>query len=75
MRLPIRVEGTDKEIVDTEALLDSGAEGLFIDREFAERNRLPLERLKEPILVRNVDGTPNKNGTIECSTTLNLEIN
>jgi hypothetical protein len=37
------VEGTDKEIVDTEALLDSGAEGLFIDKGFAEENRLPLE--------------------------------
>jgi hypothetical protein len=48
---------------------------LFIDKGFAEENRLPLEWLENPILAKNVDGTLNKNGTIEYSTTLNLEIN
>ena len=39
------------------ALIDSGAEGEFIDQNYAWSIRMNNIQLKEPILVLNVDGT------------------
>ena len=39
------------------ALLDSGATGCYVDRDFAERNALDIERLPRPVPVYNADGT------------------
>lgn len=58
------------ETIDTQekrlirALLDSGATGLFIDREYVKSNRLPTRKLSQPIPVYNVDGSPNEAGSI-----------
>ena len=41
------------------ALLDSGITGLFIDTKFAKEKRFKLEKLKTPLLVRNIDGIAN----------------
>lgn len=41
------------------ALLDSGMTGLFIDTKFAKEKRFKLEKLKTPLLVRNIDGIAN----------------
>jgi hypothetical protein len=46
------------------ALLDSGATGMFIDREFVQRNSLETRPILKPTPVYNVDGTPNRNGSI-----------
>ena len=62
------------EPLHTQALLDSGAAGIFIDQSFAKLHNLPQIPLRTPILVRNVDGTPNKKGTITHRTTLNMKI-
>ena len=40
-------------------LLDSGATGLFMDITFAQEKRFKREKLKKPLLVRNVDGMVN----------------
>jgi len=40
-------------------LLDSGATGLFMDITFAQEKRFKMEKLKKPLLVRNVDGMVN----------------
>ena len=37
--------------LETVALLDTGASGIFVDRKFAKANRLTLEDLPEPIIV------------------------
>jgi len=53
------------------ALLDSGAMGLFIDTTFAREKEFKMERMKNPLLVKNVDGTVNVGGAIthqvECN--------
>jgi len=53
------------------ALLDSGTTGLFIDTTFAREKGFKIEKLKKPLLVRNVDGTVNAEGAImhqvECN--------
>ena len=53
---------TDKNTETTQALIDSGAEGMFIDVSYAKRWR--KQPLKRPIRVRNVDGSINTNGDI-----------
>jgi len=41
------------------ALLDSGAMEMFMDRKMAAKYEFRLQKLKRPIMVRNVDGTNN----------------
>ena len=45
-------------------LVDSGASGVFIDREYVKSNQIPTIKLSTPIPVRNVDGTANTAGAI-----------
>ncbi|EGO30504.1 hypothetical protein SERLADRAFT_343198, partial [Serpula lacrymans var. lacrymans S7.9] len=53
----------------TSALLDSGANGIFIDQVWAEPIGLPLTKLDVSIPVYNIDGTLNVGGCIthKCS--------
>ena len=52
-------------------LLDSGAIGLFMNTAFAKEKGFRMERLKNPLLVRNVDGIVNMGEAImyqvECN--------
>ena len=74
--IPVQLASNQEknQIVETEGLVDSGAGGVFIDQNFARRKKLPLKKLDKPLPVFNVDGTPNKKGTITQSTTLDLNI-
>jgi len=47
------------EGIVVKALLDSGATGLFIDTAFTKEKGFTMEKLKNSLLVRNVDGTVN----------------
>ena len=46
--------------VDTKSLIDSGAEGEFIDQNYARSIGIKQMALEEPIKVFNMDGTRNK---------------
>ncbi len=63
------------ETVETLALLDSGAGGIFMDQNFAKTHGFKLIPLVEPLTVFNVDGTPNKRGTITHYTKTEVTIN
>ena len=70
--LNIRVEKIDTyEGIMIKALLDSGAMGMFIDRQTAARHGFKLQKLKRLIAVRNIDSTNNSGGAIlhqvECN--------
>ena len=59
--LPIHLKMTDTmEESSTEAMVDTGATGDFIDQDFVTRAKLPTRKLSQPIPVYNVDGTPNE---------------
>ena len=73
MRIPVAITCKDRT-VETNALIDSGAGGLFIDESFARKSKLPLLPIPHPIPVFNVDGTPNVNGTITHKVTGDLVI-
>ena len=64
----------DNKTIDLEALLDSGAGGLYIDETFAKRNNFTLHELPEPLNAYNVDGTLNKKGTIMLYVEADLKI-
>ena len=59
------------EGIVVKALLDSGATGLFMDMIFARKKGFKMEKLKNPLLVKNVDRTVNVGGAIihqvECN--------
>ena len=63
-----------KKIVETKALIDSGAQGIFMDEQFAKKHQLPLLRLNKEIQVSNVDESLNKNGPIRFHTRLPMKI-
>jgi len=76
MYLPIKISSEKQEeieIVD-EAFLDCGATGKFIDWRFARKEGIKMEKLERSIEVFNVDGTPNKQGTIRHYVDLKLEV-
>src|SRR5260221_9429354 len=45
-------------------LLDSRATGMFINRSFVQKHQLETTLLPQPILVCNVNGSPNENGSV-----------
>ena len=57
-------------LMDVNALLDSGATGMFMDKKFAEGNNISMRLLDRPIRVYNVDGTLNHGGSITHEATL-----
>jgi len=61
-----------QEGVMVEALLDSGAMKLVMSSEFARKQRFKLKRIEDPIYVRNVDRTFNKEGPIENMVKVNI---
>jgi len=70
--LNIGVEKIDThEGMMIKALLDSGAMGMFMDRQTAARHEFKLQKLERPLMVKNMDGTVNSRGAIthqvECN--------
>ena len=53
-------------------LLDSRAAGLLMDTKFTKEKRFKLERLKNPLLVQNVDRTINMGGAITYQVECNM---
>jgi len=70
--LNIGVEKIDTyEGVMIKALLDSGAMGMFMDRQMVAKHGFKLQKLERPLMVKNMDGTVNSGGAImhqvECN--------
>lgn len=60
--------------INTKALIDSGAGGIFMDKSFAEKNHIRQIPLRKQIRVFNVDGTQNKVGRISHYTWIKIQI-
>jgi len=61
--LPIEIGTTDtSKIHPVKVLLDSRATGNFIDKDFVCTKGISIQNVSRPILVFNVDGSPNKAG-------------
>jgi hypothetical protein len=65
LNIKVEIVTTDtQETKSVKALLDCGADGLFIDRDYVRKNQLTTRTLTRPIPVYNVDGTANEAGSI-----------
>jgi hypothetical protein len=61
----VEIESTDTAVKQcTQAFIDCGATGCFIDIEWAKLNNVPTRPLTNPIPVYNVDSTANDAGAI-----------
>jgi predicted aspartyl protease len=74
--LRVEIESTDtQQKYGVRALVDSGATGLFIDREYVKSNQIPTTKLLVAIPVYNVDGSANQDGAISEVAELLLRYN
>lgn len=73
MQLQINPNDRSK-VVETMALIDSGAGGIFIHKNFVDQHLLLVIPLKKPIQVYNVDGTRNIGGKISARTSITVKI-
>ncbi|KAH7917992.1 hypothetical protein BV22DRAFT_983613, partial [Leucogyrophana mollusca] len=65
VHLPVKVETLLQQAAwNVKALLDSGANGIFIDKHWAESRNIPMITLDELLPVFNIDGTKNSTGDI-----------
>ena len=71
--LNIGIEKVDMyEGVTVRVLLDSGATGMFMDKEMAKRHGFKMTKLERPLKVKNVDGTENSEGNITHQVEVNV---
>ena len=59
------------EDITIKALLDSSTIGMFMDKKTVAKHGFKLQKLKRPIVVRNINGTNNSGGAI----THQMEVN
>ena len=65
LKLKVELETTDTaEVKSVNSLVDCGATGELIDRNYAKSSRFRLLKLSKPIPVFNVDGTLNEAGAV-----------
>src|SRR6266436_3535402 len=50
--------------ISMSVLLDSRATGMFINQSFMQKHQLGTTPLPQPILMCNVDSSPNENGSV-----------
>jgi predicted aspartyl protease len=63
--IKVQIQATDTmQVHRIESLVDCGASGMFLDVDYVQKNTIETKRLSTPILVCNIDGTPNENGPI-----------
>jgi hypothetical protein len=71
--IKLSLRGSDGKVRRARAMIDSGAEGIFLNRKYVEKNRLECVRLQRPIPVFNIDGTLNKDGSIKETVSVQVE--
>jgi hypothetical protein len=65
LAVEVEIQSTDTAVRRcTQALIDCGTTGCFIDIEWAKLNNVPMCPLTKPIPIYNVDGTANDAGAI-----------
>ncbi|RHW30551.1 hypothetical protein D1B31_23670 [Neobacillus notoginsengisoli] len=67
MKIKVAPSHDKKSFISTNALLDCGANVIFVDKKWAMEQKLPLTPLRHPIPVFNVDGSKNSAGNVTHS--------
>ena len=76
MQIPVQliVPSHSMKVVDTHALVDSGADISCIDQHFIRKHNLPTTKLSIPIRARNTNLFHSKNGDIRYTCDLFIDI-
>ena len=74
IHIPLTIDLSKTEIIETLALINSGAGGIFIHTDYAEQLGLKQIPLNKSITARNVDGTPDKRGLITHYIIININV-
>ena len=72
-KVSVILKGSDNKARRAVAMIDSGADGIFLDRRWAERQGIALGTLKREIKVKNIDGTFNQAGSIKQYAALQMQ--
>jgi hypothetical protein len=65
LTVEVEIESMDTAVRRrTQALINCGATGCFIDTEWAKLNNVPTRPLTKPIPIYNINGTANDAGAI-----------
>jgi len=73
IRIPVQIVSEEGK-TNAKALLDSGAEGIYINANYVKKHQLSLQDLRILIYPHNIDRTPNKNGAICHAAILQMEM-
>jgi len=60
--------------INATALLDSGAEGNYVNTKFIEKHKIPIYDIDHPVYPWNVDGMLNQQGAIQHAAILRMEM-
>jgi len=71
MNIGVEKLNTHKDIT-VKALFDSGATGMFMDKQMTARHGFKLQKLERPIAVRNINITNNSGGAITYQVEANI---
>jgi len=71
MEVGLKKLESHKRVV-VKVLLDSGAIGLFMNTKFTKKKEFKLERLKNPLLVENINKTVNVERVITYQVKCNM---
>ena len=71
--IPVRLTGRNRSIV-TQAMVDSGANTIFLSDEFVRRNQVHTEPLPKPVRLTNADGSANAIGMITHEADLRMTV-
>jgi len=74
MLCPAKLVTGKESTIDIKAMIDCRAEGDFIDRTYATIMGIKKQALDKPMIVQNIDGTPNNAGSITHYVNIILEI-
>ena len=72
LQIPVRIL-VNNQIIETTAIIDSGATGSFIDPGLIGLTKFPVKKLDRPVKAYNVDGTTNSKGNIIWETNVDLQ--
>ena len=73
--IPVQIRNDTNQNVRTLALIDSGAGENFIDQNYVQKLGVKIQKLGQPLIAQNVDGTRKKEGEITSFVNLDLIIN
>jgi len=74
IQIPISLTGENHKTTETQALVNCGASGCFVDAALVTHLGWHTTRLASPWTAYNVNGTLNNNGLIRLTVSLTLQI-